>query len=232
MNRILLLIGSLGLVTAPAFAEPPDTISTGTVYAYGHELEPPYVLEVVGNTVQLNGVQVYPDLAQVRETREVEPSDWARQTHPISDKVFALKRRLEEAKVPLNEITEKMAAFMREQTDHVDSVRVQDHASFWVYWKDGSNELFGTYSRRKRPTMEERLQSEFELWRRMLTKDLIAIVGIGGGWRHPSMADDVQKEIARARAATPKELENWKSKLFGKKIALQFHQPLSLEEER
>ncbi len=101
-------IPAAGFALETQSAEPVDTIQTGTVYAYGHELKPPYILDVVGGTLLINGVQVYPDLSQVREEEEKPPreiSEWTKKVMPVYRAVWALERKLEAEEVPASEIT-------------------------------------------------------------------------------------------------------------------------------
>ena len=223
MKNLSLLVALLFILAPLAFAEPPDTISTGKIYAYGHELDPPYVLEIVDNSLQVNGVQVFPDLAQVASTRSKH--EIGERPEPYKS-VFALQRELENQKLPVGEITNRMASFMREQED-VDSVTEVASAAFWV-WSGGAREQF-TISRRALPTMEERCLDELAHWDNLLASNAIIIVGgvICPGNR-PGTANQLDMEIEQARNATEESLENWNGVILSADIARQFHEPWSL----
>ena len=237
MKRIIVPIGIVLLgIAAASFAEPIDTISTGTVYAYGHELKPPYILEIVDGTLRVNGVQVYPDLAQyARETPppEEEISEWTKRTGPIYRKTWDMEARLKKEGKPAAEVTAEIAEFVRQQEDLVDSVTDVHSMGFMVHWKDGSEEVFITYDRRKdKQTKEEQLQNRLEAWRLRLTMRNVIVVGDGTLSCPQKRSAEVYSEIERARTATPEELEEWRSVFFGKGTARMFRHPWPMEEIR
>lgn len=240
-TRVVVLIAALVIGSSAAMGEElpvvsRDTIATGLVFAYGHELEPPYVLEIVDSTLRVNGVQVYPDLGQY--DKEPPPSgeeisEWTKRTAPIYRGFWDLVSRLKEEGRPISEITAEVADYLRRQEEMVDSVTDVRATTFLVHWKDGSEEVFTTHiPRREKQTEEEQLQNELRRWQRSLRQGWIIVAGSGGSFSPPWMRDEVAAAIARARAATPEELKNWTSRVFGRPIAEQFRHPWSLEETR
>ena len=231
--KYCIIVAACFLFTSLVSAEPADTISTGIVYAYGHELKAPYTLEIVENTVQVNGVQVFPNLIQAEEDPPPKPEE--RVVPEPQRGLWALKNRLKDQGTPLHEITAQMAEYMEAQ-EGVDSVETTEYACFWVYWTDEAKELILTYST-PHPTMEEQCQNQLESWRNRLESNGVIVLGkftgLGFSGNRAGRVKLLKEEIERARTATAEELldENWEGELLSAKLARLFNKPYTLTEE-
>jgi hypothetical protein len=238
-TRVVILVAALVIGCSGAMGEElpaasRDTIATGLVFAYGNELHPPYVLAIVGNTVRINGVQVFPVLEESGEAPDLGPKPPPPEP---SRSLFALKLELEAQGVPLDEITRRMAAFMEVQ-EGVDSVKVDCPGVFWVYRTDGTEEAVLTYRTAPPPSMEERCQKEFDKLRHSLESNQILVIASEGtaGLSCPNTREDRERlmaEIDRARKASEDEFrfEYWRGTMLGYRTAREFHRPLRIEEE-
>jgi len=227
------LLFTVSVLAVPlAHAEPADTIATGLVFAYGHELEPPYVLEIVDSTVCVNGVQVFPDLTQVEDEPLTPPEK--RQRPEPGRSLYALWRKLEAEGLPTNEITARCAAFMEEQ-EGIDSVTSIESGAF-LAWSGGEQTEYLTY-RYKSPTMEERCQNQLEGWRNRLESNAVIVLGefadLGFSGNRTGWVNLLREEIDRARNSTLEELaeENWEGGFLSAKLARLFHKPYPLTED-
>lgn len=235
MYRGIVLIFCLLCCVAPAIAAPPDTVMTGIVFAYGHELRPPYVLEIRGNTLCINRVQVYPDLSQsIKEptSPSAETVAWTDEAMPVYRKAWDLEKRLRDAHAGTQEVTAQVAASVREDSAVVDSVTDVSATGFVVHWKDGSEEYFSCLGGGVQRSAEEQLQRELSSWRRSLGRNSIIVTGSGGCVCPRSEEARLFAEIERARSATAQQLEDWRSPFFSATIADQFRAPWPIEENK
>ena len=132
--------GEGGMAEEDGF-EWPVIVETGTLYAYGNRLEPPYVFTYENERMLANGVQIVPDPARGTTPAEEDVPDWFRMAHQLNEQVTDLARNLLQQGSPPESIS-RAAADLYESSPLVDSVRVHadmlivhwrgDHFPLWV----------------------------------------------------------------------------------------------------
>jgi len=234
---VALLSGGVGTSPAPSKV----TSNSGPeVYLYGNMIKSPYTVELVGTTVQLNRVQVYPLLSDSKRPA-IEPTPEQVERHEFLAEGVELQRRMEQGGKCCGEVAAALAEHYRARTDLVADVWGLNGNSFWVRWKDGSEEEIVVASGVKSSSAEERARSELAQIQKALNSRCILIIGSIGSVTvppdDPKRVQEVRAEIARART-TPvtnfgtesKKYSDgrWQGKYLPTDIARQFARPLQL----
>jgi hypothetical protein len=237
MHARLVLLAMLVLVTGGAQAQEAVVIPTGEVYCYGHAIEGPYRLAVENGTVTINGIRVYPALAD-ELAPEVIVTETSVDRHALCRRVYAQQRELTKRGASLSEITHAMAAEFAADTALVSSVADIRDGSFWVWWngENAPEEILVECLPESSP--QTGTSETFELLRGVLDRGCIVIIGSRVNLYIPpndqKQLAAVREEISRARDATSADLDAgmWDGTILPLDAAKQFQSPLPLPAEK
>jgi hypothetical protein len=235
---LISLVVVLSLRAEPLKAEDAkDAIPTGEAYVYGNRIEPPYVLAVEGNTLFLNSIPVDP--RPVRPTVSPSVSHTTRSRFDLDVRVSELHRNLRAQNLSESTIIARMAARYAEDTALVDSVRIGDSNSFWVYWKgeSGPEEIL-VREAVPQPSRAEQLVTRSEILRHALTMGSIIFIGTVGDLLIPTQesarVERVRAAVARAVEAKPSDFDDgtWRDPELPAHYARDLRSPLPLPSRR
>ncbi|MDH4037168.1 MAG: hypothetical protein OEX18_09835 [Candidatus Krumholzibacteria bacterium] len=218
--------------------------SVPEVYLYGNSIPGPYKVDLVGATVQINGIQVFPPLVDPGPPPP-EPTPEVVERHAFSQQGWALRRQMEAEGKCCRELADALADFYRARTDLVAEVSgVTDH-SFWVRWTDGTESETLISPSERSQTPEDKARGRWKLVQELLEKGCIIIISSSGGVTVPpndaQRLEELRAEIARARRtpidvfgteATHYTDGRWEGKHLPADIAREFARPRKLSTQQ
>jgi hypothetical protein len=156
----------------------PDTIATGELYILGNKIEPPYVFEVVRDSLYVNGTLVYP----YRDFMAI-PADSV--VH-LDMRAHRLGLALADSGRTDMEITEAIAAMYRSRPDLFVDVEIA--SAGWLTMRHVPSGIVSSvhcWSPEARtipppPTLAERIPSELEYIAYGLRRGAVVFVGVDG----------------------------------------------------
>jgi len=192
----------------------------GRVFWYGHELRAPYQFRIDEATAELL-VNGFPLLA--RNDSLPAPPKNAGERRRLSIQAGDEFTRLQGEHLESHEMLERVAKVYREARDLVDSVRVRDDKSLWIYWK-GDAPAFAEWAGFPReepsPLAESAARARAKKLARALQDGSTVFFGDGDRIAPPERRAEIDKEIAALKKG-----EGTPAHLFTAKMEEQFRTP-------
>ncbi|MFH1844949.1 MAG: hypothetical protein ABIF77_17290, partial [bacterium] len=178
----------------------PVVVDTGILYAYGHELDPPYVFTFENEQLHVNGVRLYPPIYRIPLTPG-PGSEYSRAAAELSNRAYRVAYSLLEQGLSHRAIADSVANFLRRSGIVVAVTDVEDF-SFRVLWEDSPYSIGFDLPRHPRPddiarpTAEEKSRYRLTILERHLRRPGIVFCGEGYiALRSLESYDEIQEEI-------------------------------------